>query len=282
MVSKEELTKLTVAALKQKLKDKGLPQTGSKGELVERLIKAEATPPAPTTAAAAAAPAAAEETAPEKAEAKEAKEAEAKAPAGEAAGDKAVQEKAAQEKKPAATVAGGGDVRTKLLDRAKRFGIAAPELEEDKKLERAKRFGVAAPELDKVKKEERAKRFGLGSDQAASSVQDKILERAKRFGTGGTTPAKVDTSAEEEEKLRLRRERFGEALKGAAAIAASAQADGTKDGDVDSLKRKRAERFNTGGEADKKAKRVERFGAVAAGSEDDKKTLRAKRFAGPG
>jgi len=41
----------------------------------------------------------------------------------------------------------------KMVDRAKRFGLKIPEVEDEKKLDRAKRFGLPVPELDAEKKQ---------------------------------------------------------------------------------------------------------------------------------
>ena len=80
------------------------------------------------------------------------------------------------------------------MKRAERFGIAHPELEEQKKRERAERFGLSHPAIEEQKKRERAERFGIVKEE------DKLEARKQRFkgqagGAGGGAP-KVASEAD--------------------------------------------------------------------------------------
>lgn len=206
------------------------------------------------------------------------------------------------------------DEKAKMIDRAKRFGVAAPELEEAKKLDRAKRFGLAVPQLEEEKRQSRAKRFNtvLESDKIlegkmasdakgdAKTDEDMKLQRAKRFGIAvpeleadkmkqrsarfatSTRKAAMDQetpATEEEAKKKMRSERFGA---GPVAAATPEAEDRRKvAAEEEERKKKRAARFalpSAEPEADKKKQRLERFGVTAVGSEDEKKKLRAERF----
>jgi len=84
----------------------------------------------------------------------------------------------------------------KRKKRAERFGI--PLADSAKALERAKKFGVAAPQIDETKKDTRAKRFGnqvwkTDGNQKAIPVKkitddpteaEKAKKRMERFGGG--------------------------------------------------------------------------------------------------
>lgn len=99
----------------------------------------------------------------------------------------------------------------KKLDRARRFGLSVPELEEEKKRLRAERFGSApaaktssieslpVDKLEEERRRKRAERFGIVSEE------DKKRKRAERFGV--TT---------EEEKLAKRLQRFSSPTSGSA------------------------------------------------------------------
>jgi len=173
----------------------------------------------------------------------------------------------------------GKNPKQKLLDRAKRFGLDTPEVEEEKRLERSRRFnsGVnndvngtsnGAPDLtDQDKKLDRARRFGL---PCAGLEALKMQQRAERFN--------IETVQSEEAKMGIRTKRFATTLCAGADTATPLRGEVE---DTDEVRRKkRAERFGTvesDPDHEKKQRRLHRFGMGAA-SEDDKKEFRSKRF----
>ena len=70
------------------------------------------------------------------------------------------------------------DSKAILLERAKRFGLDAPELEQEKLKARAKRFSADHPAVLEEKMAERAKRFGM----VAMDDKARMQQRALRFG----------------------------------------------------------------------------------------------------
>jgi len=98
--------------------------------------------------------------------------------------------------------------------------------EEERKLERAKKFGIEAPEVVDDKKKSRAERFGLptpaangggakkgGAAPADPEMEAKKKSRAERFGltVNQKRKAKLEGTdiAIDAEKLKKRQERFG-------------------------------------------------------------------------
>ena len=77
-----------------------------------------------------------------------------------------------------------------LKKRAERFGIVSKQLDEQLLKERASRFGVISPKVEEIVKKQRLERFS----------KDSI--------TGSTPPATAQEIQEEQEKRRLRAERF--------------------------------------------------------------------------
>merc|ERR1711957_838068 len=223
----EELEKKTVADLKALCKAAGLPVAGVKADLVARLV--EKAPDA------------------KQVEVQPAEATPVAKPAEATSTDKDV----AADTKAAAPDPVSDDPKQKKTDRAKRFGIVTPAVEQ---------------ESDKLSS--RAKRFGGGS--SVGEEEDKLNARAARFGGGSGVAA----TAEEADKLNKRAERFGGSL-------TTSPATGKSNGiDVDDVKKKRAARFGLNHpelESDKKKSRLDRFGMGAA-SEVDKKSLRAERF----
>jgi len=164
----------------------------------------------------------------------------------------------------------------KMVDRAKRFGLKIPEVEDEKKLDRAKRFGLPVPELDAEKKAERAKRFGTSA--GVLSDKDRKAERAKRFA-GGNATSDPDQDDKLEEKMKQRAARFGtekeeDKMKARAERFATPQAAGadvsTEEGSKDAEDT----------EEERKRKRATRFSgsALVGDEEEDKRELRAQRF----
>lgn len=96
---------------------------------------------------------------------------------------------------------------------------------------RAQKFG--SPQSDLSKKEERANRFGTtGQSQSTSPNVNVLLKRAERFGTCVST---VAMKAEQEEKLKARRERFG--------LSTTANTKPVSNKSLEEKKQLRAERF---------------------------------------
>lgn len=121
------------------------------------------------------------------------------------------------------------DMEQKKLERAKKFGIEAPELIADKKKSRAERFGLTAEkkadpvkeELD-AKKKSRAERFGLNINQKRKAKlegtdiaidAEKLKKRQERFGNVSTTTTTTTTGAANgvmDEKKAARAARFAQ------------------------------------------------------------------------
>jgi len=119
--------------------------------------------------------------------------------------------------------------------------------EEERKLERAKKFGIEAPEIVDDKKKSRAERFGLPTPTAAN-------------GGGAKKGGAVAADPEMDAKKKSRAERFGLTVN----QKRKAKLEGTDIAiDADKLK-KRQERFGNISAAatdDKKAARAARFAA---------------------
>lgn len=110
------------------------------------------------------------------------------------------------------------NVEEEKVDDADQLEINAEPTEDDmtkKKLSRAERFGIESKEVIDNKKDQRAARFGLNANGAGdkSEADDKKRARAERFGTqnGSNKKSKlegVDITVDPE-KLKKRQERFG-------------------------------------------------------------------------
>jgi len=133
------------------------------------------------------------------------------------------------EEKPAETpapadngVSEADEMEKKKLERAKKFGIEAPEVVNDKKKSRAERFGLTQPSVEKdemeAKKKSRAERFGLNINQKRKAKlegmdigvdAEKLKKRQERFGSAAVQAAKAG-SGEIDEKKAARAARFAQ------------------------------------------------------------------------
>jgi len=168
-----DYSKKTVAELKDDCKERGLPVTGKKQELIDRLVSNEET----------------EEDA-----LLQEPDVSLEEPSEEKSDSPAEAESPQKEPEPAPTE---DEITKKKLSRAERFGLESAEVVEVKKNERAARFGLNKEENEKKeaedKKRARAERFG--SAKIANQVKKSKLEG-------------IDVELDEE-KLKKRRERFG-------------------------------------------------------------------------
>lgn len=235
--SPEGLGKLKVAELKKLLKEKGLPTSGTKAELLKRLQEADA-----------------EEdlndiddevlNVPDERDEQDKENLDdevATLTDTKTVTPSAVTEVTASEKS-----------RSPILSSTTKL-ISKPVTTEDKLSKRAERFGAISEDL---KKSSRAARFGLpvesDTSKAASGADvDKMKKRSERFGA---ITSQTLSKAEEKVKLAMRAERFGNSVSTAKAgtdsekLLKRAQRFGGVTGDADDIeakKQKRAERFKT-------------------------------------
>lgn len=62
------------------------------------------------------------------------------------------------------------------MERAKRFGMVIPEVEEEKKKRRAEKFGMIIPEVEEEKKKLRAEKFGIPLISGDMFLKDKKVK----------------------------------------------------------------------------------------------------------
>ncbi|KAL3832336.1 hypothetical protein ACJMK2_023988 [Sinanodonta woodiana] len=227
-----DLQKLKVAELKQILKERGLPQTGTKNELIERLTKDQDESDSPVEENVSVPTSVTVE------EEEPVSEVPKPAPAKEVVVPVQIEKDPVKVASPV--------VITKITTDVKPVPIASMSVEERLKL-RAGRFGAVAEDS---KKKLRAERFGtsaapvssgkvsMNSSLSANPTDvEKLKKRAERFGAVvSSTLSKVD----EQEKLQKRKQRFGDKL----------SSDTTKtsislnpSSEVEVKKKKRIERF---------------------------------------
>ncbi|XP_060593402.1 SAP domain-containing ribonucleoprotein-like isoform X2 [Ruditapes philippinarum] len=226
-ISAEDFGKMKVADLKKALKERGLPLTGTKSELLERLKSAVQSEEAATDTTAALEDSILDDSvdlsvpkpAPKPAVVdKEAEPVVKKITSPQKTDDEA-------ESKPK-LVSTQLSAEERMKQRAERFGVVNEDL---KKQIRAERFGTSSPssklstagagaDTDALKK--RAERFGQVLSPALSKVDEaeKIRKRKERFGdvtsatnNGPNKPklVKITMSSAEEEQKKKRAERFG-------------------------------------------------------------------------
>lgn len=206
----------TVAELKAECKSRGLPVTGKKQDLIDRLTANENEKSMEDDLLEEPDVSLGEESQEQPAEEPEKTE--------EAPEETKTEEPKEDSPKPAEETP-VDDMEKKKLERAKKFGIEAPEVIADKKKSRAERFGLTAEkkadpvkeELD-AKKKSRAERFGLNINQK---------RKAKLEGTDIAIDA---------EKLKKRQERFGN-------VSTTTTTTGAANGVMDEKKAARAARF---------------------------------------
>lgn len=245
-----DLSAKTVTELKQECKDRDLPTTGKKQDLIERLEEymkehegAEIT----------------EDDLLEEPdvslgdEGQEPDSAESKAIEAEVTGEPEVENPAEPEKevvKETEPVNEPEVQKETASEKAAKLKAEKEEMER-KKLERAKKFGIESKEVEKDKKKSRAERFGLNNGSSGTTTTDtaaveangnKKKSRAERFGLTINAKRKaklegMDVGADAE-KLKKRAERFGKSV---ASTTASVKATG--DSEVDQKKAARAARF---------------------------------------
>ncbi|KIZ02463.1 hypothetical protein MNEG_5497 [Monoraphidium neglectum] len=233
MATREELEAKKVPELKEECQQLGLPVTGKKAELIDRILAAQGSSAAEADAAepaeAAAAPANGSAHSSGKHQRIEFNLAAAEpavAPAAAAAPSSKIIKLGGEDEAPKAVAAEApeapaphGDIESvavlsaeerKRL-RGEKFGLS----EDDKKKKRAARFGLPDAEADDEKKKQRRERFGITTkdDEKAALVAKKaelldptkLKARAERFGVAkGSALA----SAEDEAKKKARAERF--------------------------------------------------------------------------
>merc|ERR1712242_324288 len=172
----------TVAELKAECKARGLPVTGKKQELIDRLTANESEKSMEDDLL--------EE--PDVSLGEESQETEQPA--------EAESEEKAEEQAPAPVdngVSEADEMEKKKLERAKKFGIEAPEVVNDKKKSRAERFGLNINQKRKAKLE--------GMDVGVDA--EKLKKRQERFGNAAVQAAKAG-SGEIDEKKAARAARF--------------------------------------------------------------------------
>lgn len=233
----DDISKMKVAELKQALKDRSLPTSGAKSELVKRL--AEALGASVDTVESSSEPVLEdkidedellnEDSTKPSADSASATDATSTVPAANSAAS--VSEKSTPEEEPS-TIAKPDEVAKlpeseRLKMRAEKFGIVSAEA---KKQQRAERFGLPTTggnatsiskiggggEIDMDKLKKRAERFGTVISNSLNKVDEdeRKRKRAERFGVSNTTDLKstnisTNVDFDNEAKKKKRAERFG-------------------------------------------------------------------------
>ena len=174
-MSIEDYNAMNVAALKDALRERSLPTSGKKAELVKRLEDADKS---------------------DGATAEVAKDGESGAKEGASLADTVAPESAGAEKDAPPETSDADASEDVVAKRVERFGSAVLGEDEKAKL-REVRFKASDPAVDPGTLEERAARFGIETDE---SKKKKEAARAKRF--------QLDTPEILADKKRAREERF--------------------------------------------------------------------------
>jgi len=226
-----DLHSMKVVELKAELKQRKLPVSGTKAELIDRLEKYM--------------------TEHEGVEAVD--EDELDKPVGKVEKPKEVvaEKKADSPKAPAGLSLAEEDEEPAKPEKTKS--------DEDKKQSRSARFGSIDASSD-LALQKRAERFGTGNTNDNKKIQnnisadtDTLKKRADRFGIATDQATKSITKSEVDDKKKSRAERFG----------LTAQLTSTRNANDDGLAAKRAKKFGTAGptstDDSKKADRAKRF-----------------------
>jgi len=223
LTEKSMFANKTVAELKTECKSRGIPVTGKKQELIDRLMAAENDKSMEDDLLDEPDVSLGEEVGQETAEETVTE------PASENAADE-TEETAA----PVAAVADDVDeMEKKKLERAKKFGIEdAPQLADVKKKSRAERFGLVNEPV------QNGKNGASENSEESEELDSKKKSRAERFGLNINQKRKAKLEGMDvgidAEKLKKRSERFGNA---------AVQAAKTGNGEIDEKKAARAARF---------------------------------------
>jgi len=228
MSDEKDYSKMKIADLKSELKSKGLPVTGNKQDLIDRLkasgdidlddnddlldqddsMTAEAIKEAEKEL----------NVSSKTPKINRSVNITSPGPASEENGDNKNTDPTSPEGKENDAVTANTDNGDKENEEA---AVVSPEKNkavtvEDRIKARAERFGIQAPESDEVKKAARANRFGDMVSSGDSKVKkigeapsadlDTLKKRAERFGTASSTVMK---KAELSEAIKRRQERFG-------------------------------------------------------------------------
>jgi len=206
----DDLNKMKVTELKQALKDRGLPSSGTKPELVKRLGEAlGATVESSNDASL------------EGIDEDEILNEDPPAPSQPVVTPKVAPASNVEAPANPVTAQTNGDA-SKPTDHIAKPAEASKMSDAERLKLRAEKFGVVSAE---AKKEMRAQRFGLPSTTSSAAAKlgsaavavdmDKLKKRAERFGTVVSSSL---SKADEDERKRKRAERFGSSGDGKSSI----------------------------------------------------------------
>ncbi|PVD30761.1 hypothetical protein C0Q70_10036 [Pomacea canaliculata] len=227
----EDISKMKVADLKKELKERGLTLSGTKAELVERLLASMNTDDDGVATGDSVDASIEKPTEDFQVTSKPVK---AVAEPSETPPVTIVDSTEDDKDKKAASVRGMSEAE-RLKARAEKFGGSLSDAA--KKQMRAERFGL---DSSSVKSSSTAGSGTVGSTLGSGENVDKMKKRAERFGV--VTSEKL-SKVEEDEKRKKRLERFGGGTLSAPTDAKTVKLTALADVNIDERKRKRAERF---------------------------------------